>query len=387
MARRRTFGHLRKISSGRWQASYVDPMSRERIRAPTTFDTKADAGRWVATAETDLARGVLIDAKLGERRFAEWAEEWLADLHVKPKTRVGYEAMLRNHVLPAFGHRPVNTIAYRHCKAFIDGMLKSGLAPGSAGAARNVLRLVLREALRNDAIVRNPADNIRIPRGDRQEMQFLTPDQVNRLAFEISNPPALRRQPTRTYPEFGLLVRVAAWSGLRAGEIGALRVGRIDSQTGRLEVAESASEIHGELVYGSPKTYSRRSVSLPAGLAEELIAHVQAIDDGDAARLVFGAPAGGPLRHNNFFNRHYKPAVRRADLDPRTRFHDLRHTAAALMIGEGAHLLTIKERLGHSTIKVTADRYGHLFPSLEEDLTARLGRAYEGASDGLPDVE
>ena len=89
---------------------------------------------------------------------------------------------------------------------------------------------------------------------------------------------------------------------------------------------------------------------------------------------------GGPLRHGGFFRRHFKPAVVRAELDTRTRFHDLRHTAAALMIAEGAHLLTVKERLGHSTIKVTADRYGHLFPSLEEDLTVRLGRSYEAAT-------
>ena len=89
---------------------------------------------------------------------------------------------------------------------------------------------------------------------------------------------------------------------------------------------------------------------------------------------------GGPLRHGGFFRRHFKPAVVRAELDSRTRFHDLRHTAAALMIAEGAHLLTVKERLGHSTIKVTADRYGHLFPALEEDLTVRLGRSYEAAT-------
>jgi integrase len=379
MARRRTFGYVRKMKSGRWQASYLDPVSRSRVKAPSTFDTKSDASRWIATAETDLARGVRVDAELAERPFDAWAAEWLGGLHVKPKTFVGYEASLRNHVLPAFGQRPVNSITYRHCKAFVDDLLRSGLAPGTAGEARKVLRLVLREALRNDAITRNPADGIRIPRGDRQEMQFLSPDQINRLAHEISNPPRPRSQPLRTYPTYSLLVRVAAWSGLRAGEIGALRVGRIDLPSGRLEVAESVSEIHGELVYGSPKTYSRRRVALPGPLFEELLRHLDTIDDGDPDRLVFGSPSGGPLRHNNFLRRHYKPAVARAGIDPRTRFHDLRHTAAALMIGEGAHLLTVKERLGHSTIQITADRYGHLFPSLEEDLTARLGRSYQDA--------
>ena len=147
MAKRRTFGMVRRTGSGRWQASYLDQVSRERINAPTTFETKADASRWLATVESDLGRGVILDPRLGERVFEEWAAEWMAGLHVKPKTRLGYDAALRNHVLPAFGRLPVNQITYRHCKGFIDQLLGRGLAPGSAAASRNVLRLVLRLTL------------------------------------------------------------------------------------------------------------------------------------------------------------------------------------------------------------------------------------------------
>jgi integrase len=196
-------------------------------------------------------------------------------------------------------------------------------------------------------------------------MVFLTPAQVMRLADQIANPPTPRSHPRKTWPAYGLLVRLAAWSGLRAGEIAALRVGRFDHRAGRLEVAESVQEIHGALIYGPPKTYARRRVDLPEEVASELADQVDGrASDPDA--LIFTAPGGGPLRHHNFYKRFFKPAVLRADLGPRTRFHDLRHTAAALMVAEGAHLLAVKERLGHSTIQVTADRYGHLFPSLEE---------------------
>ena len=94
---------------------------------------------------------------------------------------------------------------------------------------------------------------------------------------------------------------------------------------------------------------------------------------------MFTSPEGGPLRHSTFYKRHYKKAVLQAGIDPRTRFHDLRHTAAALMIAEGAHLLAVKERLGHSSIQVTADRYGHLFPSLEAALTAKLDASFRAA--------
>lgn len=376
---RRPFGHVRRMPSGRWQASYTDDTTGERILAPTTFRTKAEANIWVSTVEADKARGDLLDPRLAQRRFADWADEWLTGLHVKPKTRLAYESSLRNHVLPVFEQRPVASITYRDCKRFVDDLANGGLAPGTVGEARKILRLVLREALRADAIRRNPADGIRIPRGERQEMQFLTAEEVFALAHEVAHPPRPRSQPLRTYPQYGLLVRFAAFTGLRAGEIGALRVGRVNPLHGWIEVAETAEEIHGQLVYGPPKTYSRRRVEIPGALADELAEHLAARGGLAADTFVFTAPDGGPLRHTNFYPRHFKPAVRRSGIDPSTRFHDLRHTAAALMIAEGAHLLVVKERLGHSTITVTADRYGHLFPSLEAALTTKLDDTYRSA--------
>lgn len=377
---RRSFGNVRKLPSGRWQATYTDIHTGGRVAAPGTFPTKTDANVWLATVEADAARGDLLDPRLTRRPFSEWADEWLAGLHVKPKTRLAYESSLRNHVLPVFEHRQVASITYRDCKQFVDDLAADGLAPGTVGEARKVLRLVLREALRADAIRRNPADGIRIPRGERQEMQFLTAEEVFALAAAVEHPPRPRSQPLRTYPQYGLLVRFAAFTGLRAGEIGALRIGRVNPLHRWVEVAQSVEEIHGELVYGPPKTYARRRVELPAGLADELADHL-AQRAGDSDDFVFTAPNGGPLRHTNFYGRHFKPAVTRAGLDPTTRFHDLRHTAAALMIAEGAHLLVVKERLGHSTITVTADRYGHLFPSLEAALTTKLDDTYRAASD------
>ena len=376
---RRTSGAVRRLPSGRYQASYLDETTRERVKAPSTFAAKADADLWLATVRVDDARGELLDPRLSRRTFGEWATEWLLGLHLKPKTMLGYESTLRVHVLPVFGHRPVAAITYRECKAFVDELLRSGMAPGTAGEARKVLRLVLREALRGDAIRRNPADGLRVPRGERDEMVFLTADEVLQLADDVANPPRPLRHPLRAHPQYSLLVRLAAFTGLRAGEVAALRVGRVNPLHGRIEVAESASEVRSELVYGPPKTYARRTVPVPEVLADELLAHLGGRPP-DPQAFVFTSAEGGALRHTNFYRRYYKPAVHRSGLDPRTRFHDLRHTAAALMIAEGAHLLAVKERLGHSSIQVTADRYGHLFPSLEAALTDRLDATYRAAA-------
>jgi integrase len=375
---RRPFGTVRRLPSGRYQASYHHVATSERVAAPQTFATASDARTWLATVEADAARGELLDPRLSRRLFSDWAADWLAGLHVKPKTLVGYESALRVHVLPVFGGRPVANITYRDCKGFVDTLLHSGLAPGTVGDARKILRLVLQEAMRADAIRRNPADRLRVPRGRRDEMVFLSADEVLKLAHHVANPPRPARHAQKHWPAYSLLVRLVAFTGLRAGEIASLRVGRVNPLHGRLQVAESVEEVHGQLVYGPPKTYAHRSVPIPAGLGAELGEHL-ATRPGDPDAFVFSAADGGPMRHSNFYRRYFKPGVHRAGLDPRTRFHDLRHTAAALMIAEGAHLLAVKERLGHSTIQVTADRYGHLFPSLEASLTDRLDRTYAAA--------
>jgi integrase len=267
----------------------------------------------------------------------------------------------------------VASIGYRDCKAFVGELLGAGLAPGTVAEARKVLRLVLAEALRSDAIRRNPVVDVRVPRGERQEMVFLTPDEVMALASEVARQSAQSRM-----LQYELLVRLAAFTGMRAGEVCALRVGRVNLLHGRIEIAESVQEIGGHLVFGPPKTYARRSVPVPMSLADELASWLCA-RSADVGDFVFTSPRGESLRHGNFYRRWFKPAVLRVGLDPRTRVHDLRHTAVALMVAEGAHLLAIKERLGHSTILVTADRYGHLFPSIEEALTVRLDSTYRHA--------
>ena len=113
-------------------------------------------------------------------------------------------------------------------------------------------------------------------------------------------------------------------------------------------------------------------------VANELAAHLEnRPDDPDA--LVFTSPEGSTLNHKNFYRRHFKPTVTTADLPTEMRFHDLRHTCAALCIALGAHPKAIQERLGHSSITVTLDRYGHLFPKLDETLTTRLDDLHRAA--------
>lgn len=356
---------IKKLPSGRWEASYRDHTGRERVKH---HRTRTDADRWLTEIKNQLNRGDYVDPRLGRRPFTAWASDWLATTaHVRPKTYAHYESILRVHVLPTFAETPVGSITPADVRRFIAERVAGGAAPGTVRSARKVLRLALATAVADGAIRANPCDGVRVPASPRSEMVFLTAEQIETLASSIDS-------------RYSTLVRLAAYTGLRAGEICALRVGRVDLTAGRITVAESVTDVTGHgLYFSEPKTYERRSVTLPGFLADELAQHLTT-RPGEPDALVFTSPEGSTLHHKNFYRRHYKPAVAAAGLPAGTRFHDLRHTCAALCIALGAHPKAIQERLGHSSITVTLDRYGHLFPKLDETLTTKLDDLHRGAT-------
>ena len=364
--RRRQFGSVRRLPSGRWQARYRDARGQAHT-APITFVSRTDATRWLATTETDLLRGDWADPRRGRITFEEWAADWLATtVHLKPKTRASYESLLRHHVLPAFGPTPLAQLDQMQLRRFVARSVERGVGPGTVRNAFRVVSLILAAAVSAGAIRSNPAAGVKLPRSPRAEMVFLDAGQVAALAEAIG-------------PSRDVLVTFAAYTGLRAGEIAGLRVGRIDLLRGAVDVVETIGEANGRVVVGPTKSHERRTVLLPRFLCDLLAAHL-AGRAADPQALVFVSPAGEPLRHGNFYRRHFRPAVVKAGLDPATRFHDLRHTYAALLIAQGAHPKAIAEVLGHSTITVTLDRYGHLFPGLAEGLAAGLDATYRAAS-------
>jgi integrase len=362
---RRGFGSIDRLPSGRWRARYRDASGRGHSRV---FKTKADASAFLATIETDLLRGDWNDPRLNGVPMHDWAQQWFeTTAHLKPKTRVEYESNLRNHVLPFFGDRPVGAIDAVGVRQFVSALRADGLEHGTVKKAKAVLSMVLGAAAEAGAIKANPCANVRIGRAARREMVFLSADEVEALANAIVEP-------------YGTLVRFAAYTGLRAGEIAALRVGRLNLLHRSVEVAESLSIIPQQgFVFGPTKNYQRRTVPLPAFLVDEVAEHLATRGRPGRDALVFTSPNGAPLRQHHFYWRCFKPAIERAGLDVQPRFHDLRHTCVALLIAEGAHQLTIMRRLGHSSIQVTLDTYGHMFPELEEDVTQRLDAVAKAA--------
>jgi integrase len=232
-----------------------------------------------------------------------------------------------------------------------------GMAASTVHRAYQFLSKVMRAAVDGGMIAQTPCRGVPLPRIEREEMRFLTPSEVARLAGKID-------------PRYRALVLVGAYGGLRIGELAGLRRERVDLDQGTVRVIEIVSESSGILHFGPPKTKaSRRTVGLPATVVEELARHIAAVSS--PAGFVFPAPHGGPLRLATFRRRVWRPATRTAWLDG-LRIHDLRHTAVALWIAAGAGPREVAARAGHTSVSFTLDRYGHLYPEADVALRDRL---------------
>lgn len=367
MSGRRRFGAVRKLPSGRYQARYSDPTTGQQRSAPRTFATKTEAGRWLATVEADMLRGGWLDPRDGEMRFAELAERWFATkIHLRENTRHQYRYLLDKHVLPFFGERPIGAITVLEVQTWLaERKAHTRLGPNSVAKAYKVLRMVIDTAVDAGLILRSPcrvrgAATERLP-----EMQAATPEQVALLASLVE-------------PRWQALILMAAYSGLRWGELGGLRQKHVDPLHKKVRVAEQLLEINGQLSFAAPKTAAGvRTVALPAFLVEVMVEHVARYSQPGADGLVFVMPEGTPLRRENFRRRVWYPARKAAGMDG-FRFHDLRHTNATLAAASGAPLPALMARLGHASA-AAAIRYQHRVEGQDEAVAAFLDQVGRSA--------
>lgn len=380
-------GHIKKRTRSdgttTYQARVPSPANR-RKDVVKTFERKRDAERWLAAQAAAIDRGDFYDARRGDALFrevaGEWEETW-ADL--APKTRVGYESILNRHVLPAFGAARVSAITPKAVQDFSNGLAKTH-APNTVRRVMDVVRGVLAVAVERRYITTNPCAAVRLPKKGEARTIDIHPLTHAELRALVAALPEHWRLP----------VLLDAYTGLRAGELWALRRRDVDPLRGEIAVDEAIKEVTrraaesipasqrltDSLIVGPTKTYAARKVSVPAFLRDELAAHVsQPLPGGDGPEaFIFTTPTGEPVRHNLFYKRIFAPAVA-ATFSRELRFHDLRHTCAAWLIERGAHPLQIKLRLGHKEIRTTMDTYGHLFPSAEPELADLLDSGYRSA--------
>jgi integrase len=297
-----------------------------------------------------------------------WAAEWQRTVvHLRSTTQRIYDANLRSHILPELGHVELGKLTPSMLRAWVSGLTaKIGdhgrlLAPGTVAQAYRTLNRVLAAAVDDELLGRNPLRGVKPPRAEGKPMRFLSHDEVAALAGAVD----------RRYHAF---VLVAAYTGLRAGELIGLRCKHVDLLHRTITVVEQVQYIGGRHEVLGPKSAAgRRSVAVPGLVVESLDAHLASFAEPGRDGLVFPAPEGGFLRLENFRKRVWQPAVAAAGVGP-LRVHDLRHTCASLAIASGADVKVLQRMLGHASAALTLDRYGHLLPGQAQSVADRLTR-------------
>ncbi len=361
-----------KRPDGRWRARYRDAAGKEHSKH---FGRKVDASRWLDEVTASVVTGAYADPKLGRRTVANWYVQWWpSTVNLRPSTRHRDASLYQTHVLPAHGHRPLGAVKQPEIVALVAALTAKGLGPATVTKTAQLVGKLFGAAVDAGLLGLSPYRRVPLPRVEREEMRFLNPGEVARLADVIE-------------PRYRALVLVAAYAGLRIGELAGLRRSRVDLLRGTVEVIDIVTEVAGVLAVGPPKTKaSRRRVALPRRVVDALGEHMAAFTDPLPDAYVFTSSGGGVLRRSGFRSRHWTAATRAAGLEG-LRVHDLRHTAVALWIASGANIKDVSVRAGHTSASFTIDRYGHRFDSADDALAARLNAIYEEGPVTAPVVK
>lgn len=374
-AGRRTFGALRGLPSGRWQASYLGP-DGVRYTAPHTFDTKGDAEGWLAGE----SRRISLDAwePPNERKhasvvtFSEYATAWVDSRRtrkgeaLRPRTRAHYLDLLDRLLLPTFGDLPVQHVT---TEAVERWWIATGDArPTYRAHAYGLLKSIM-ESARKDKVVPVKTNPCTIDGGtvvDRK--RAIEPATLDELATIVAAMPERLR----------MMVLLAAWCALRFGELAELRRGDVvlKGTNGTLKIRRGVVRVRGDVVIGKPKTSAgSRDVAIPPHLIPALEAHLKAHVEPGADALLFPADHGGNLAPSTLYRPFY--AARKAAGRDDLAWHHLRHTGAVLAAQTGATLAELMGRLGHSS-PGAAMRYQHVARDRDRAIADALSRIATG---------
>lgn len=353
-----------------------DERAGKKITISTGYRTKTAAKLAKTGFEADALRGDALVPRGGQVLLDEWIDAWQPawEAGLKPTSAESEPARIRNHIRPLLGHVPLERVDEMAVQRWVAELgrgvpdpddpkkwIRRPLKPKTIRNCHGLLYKVLAAAVRAKLIRSNPCTSTTLPKRVHHEMRFLTEPDIARLVACLP-------------PHWRPLVLLLVATGLRWGEATALRVGDVDLLAGKptLTVLRTRYEAPGgEILFTEPKTAaSRRTVTFNKMAADAL---VPLVAGHDRRHLIFTAVRGGTLRVNNF-RRNWLTATEAAGLAG-VRVHDLRHTHAAILISAGVPLTAIQRRMGHSSIVVTSDLYGHLLPQVDEGILAAIDAA------------
>ena len=360
MAKRRANreGSIFRRKDGRWCAKiYVDGTIVYKYSP-----NQRECTDWLLEIRQKLNAGLQV---INRSTLADYLQHWLETARptVRPKTAIQYRQIVNQHIIPYLGDITLDRLRPDHLQALYSKKLDSGASARTVQLIHAVIHRALKQALNWGLVGRNVADTVRKPKVIKRELHTLTAAQAQQLFI------------TAQGDRLEALYHLAVVTGLRQGELLALRWDDLDWETSQLSIQRQVQRITGQgLVFAQLKTAaSGRVVALGPATVDQLRRHLSKVREmavlaGDAwhdSDLIFPSIVGTPIEPRNLY-RHFQVLLKRAGL-PKIRFHDLRHTSATLMLQQGVHPKIVQERLGHSSISLTLDTYSHVLPHLQSE--------------------
>jgi len=360
MPARRHFGSIRKLPSGRYQASYWYNVTRHV--ASETFATKGDAQRWLSNVETTIHKGEWVDPAGGRMTVADLAERWKThDPSKRSSTKARDETILRIHILPTLGRRSLREVTPSDVQRIVNEWTQTQ-APRTVDRQYDVLRAIFAYAVRSEWLSRTPCRGIKLPAVTSTRRRALSVEDVISLAEAMA-------------PRYRPMVWLGAVLGLRWAEVAGLPVGSLDLLRNSVTVTQ---QLGRDRRLGEPKSHAgRRQFAIPPELSELLAGHMTAsqLTGAEPDRLVFTTPQGQPLDYSHWRIRTWLPAIAKAGLDG-AGFHDLRRANATTLVAQGIDIKTAQTRLGHSDPRTTLSVYAQVVPETDRAAATALGRTF-----------
>jgi len=337
--------------------------------------TRAEVAKKLTEALRDLDRGVTTPRN--ERQtVGAYLDTWLATKkpEIEPSYWLRCEQYIRLHIKPAVGRVALVNMSAQQLNTLYAQKLEEGVAANTVRHLHATIHVALEDALRQDLVVRNVADLVRPPKAPHLEMKTYTPEQANQL-LEAAHGDRLEA-----------LYVLLLTSACRLGELLGLRWPAIDLERGEMQIATALKDVANHRTLGMPKTpRSRRTIPLTPLAIESLKRHrVAQLEERLAAgsewnpdQLVFCTTNGTAYARSNWHIQHYDRLITRAGL-PYIRPHELRHTAATLLLLEGVQPIVVSEMLGHASVAFTLQTYGHIQAEMRKPARDAMERLFGG---------
>ena len=362
-------GSVYQRKDGRWVGQYLVYLPSGPKYRYIYAKTRKLAADKLTKAMADRNGGIVFDDE--NLSVSDFLSVWLSDC-VKDTIRVStferYKGIADLHISPALGRLRLKALTPPHIQGFYRGRLDSGLSPATVQKIHVVLHKALSQAVKWSLIPRNVTEAATAPRPSPKEMRPLSAEEVRKFLGDASG------------DHLEALWVLAVHTGMRQGELLALKWKDVDLEAGKVSVRRTLTRESGHYTLGEPKTKkSRRTVKLTGAATDALKDHLSRQMDeidrlGDLYRdqgLVFTSNSGAPLNPSNIRNRNLRRLTSKAGV-PEIRFHDLRHTCATLLLSKNVHPKIVQEMLGHATVAITLDTYSHVLPGMGDHAAAAM---------------